>query len=57
MKNFGGARCSPTGEQTLADAMRISCNTAFADLGVTLGATRCGPSPRPSGSTPSSASP
>ncbi|MET4226084.1 peptidoglycan D,D-transpeptidase FtsI family protein [Oerskovia enterophila] len=37
MKNFGGARCSPTGEQTLADAMRISCNTAFADLGVTLG--------------------
>ncbi|MBD7999594.1 MULTISPECIES: peptidoglycan D,D-transpeptidase FtsI family protein [Oerskovia] len=37
MKNFGGARCSPSGEQTLADAMRISCNTAFADLGVTLG--------------------
>ncbi|MHA7134474.1 peptidoglycan D,D-transpeptidase FtsI family protein [Oerskovia turbata] len=38
MKNFGGARCSPSGEQTLADAMRISCNTAFADLGVTVGA-------------------
>jgi len=37
MKNFGGSRCSPTGEMTLADALRISCNTAFADLGVTLG--------------------
>ncbi|MBE7700221.1 penicillin-binding protein 2 [Oerskovia sp. Sa1BUA8] len=37
MRNFGSARCSPDGEQTLADAMRISCNTAFADLGVTLG--------------------
>ncbi|WP_069385514.1 peptidoglycan D,D-transpeptidase FtsI family protein [Cellulosimicrobium cellulans] len=38
MENFGGTRCSPTGEMTLADALRISCNTAFADLGVTLGA-------------------
>ncbi|MFC8922831.1 peptidoglycan D,D-transpeptidase FtsI family protein [Cellulosimicrobium sp. NPDC057127] len=37
MENFGGTRCSPTGEMTLADALRISCNTAFADLGVTLG--------------------
>ncbi|WP_454042218.1 peptidoglycan D,D-transpeptidase FtsI family protein [Cellulosimicrobium sp. Marseille-Q8652] len=37
MNNFGGTRCSPTGEMTLADALRISCNTAFADLGVTLG--------------------
>ncbi|MCB7135746.1 peptidoglycan D,D-transpeptidase FtsI family protein [Cellulosimicrobium marinum] len=37
MSNFGGIRCSPTGEMTLADALRISCNTAFADLGVTLG--------------------
>ncbi|ARU51396.1 cell division protein FtsI [Cellulosimicrobium cellulans] len=37
MKNFGGSRCSPTGEMTLADALRISCNTAFAELGVTLG--------------------
>ncbi|OLT54452.1 penicillin-binding protein 2 [Cellulosimicrobium sp. CUA-896] len=38
MSNFGGIRCSPTGEMTLADALRISCNTAFADLAVTLGA-------------------
>jgi len=37
MKNFGGSRCSPTGEMTLADALRISCNTAFANLSVTLG--------------------
>ncbi|MBM7817833.1 peptidoglycan glycosyltransferase [Cellulosimicrobium cellulans] len=37
MKNFGGSRCSPSGEMTLADALRISCNTAFAELGVTLG--------------------
>ncbi|KLN36347.1 cell division protein FtsI [Cellulosimicrobium funkei] len=37
MKNFGGSRCSPTGEMTLADALRISCNTAFGDLAMTLG--------------------
>ncbi len=37
MKNFGGTRCSPTGEMTLADALRISCNTAFGDLAMTLG--------------------
>ncbi len=36
--NYGGAACSPTDEQTLADALRISCNTAFAQLGVELGA-------------------
>lgn len=34
--NFGGGGCG--GEQvSLADALRISCNTAFADLGMTLG--------------------
>ncbi|MCC2333939.1 peptidoglycan D,D-transpeptidase FtsI family protein [Cellulomonas wangsupingiae] len=34
--NFGGSSCG--GEQvTLADALRISCNTAFASLGMTLG--------------------
>ncbi|WP_265522432.1 peptidoglycan D,D-transpeptidase FtsI family protein [Oerskovia flava] len=37
MNNFGGIRCSPEGEQSLADALRISCNTAFAELGVELG--------------------
>ncbi len=34
--NFGGGSCG--GDQvSLADALRISCNTAFAELGVTLG--------------------
>lgn len=37
LKNFGGERCSATGEQTLADALRISCNTAFADLATEIG--------------------
>lgn len=34
--NFGGAACSGD-TSTLADALRISCNTAFAQLGLTLG--------------------
>ncbi|QCB92201.1 peptidoglycan D,D-transpeptidase FtsI family protein [Cellulomonas shaoxiangyii] len=34
--NFGGSSCG--GEQvSLADALRVSCNTAFASLGLTLG--------------------
>ena len=37
LQNFGGEHCSSTGKQTLADALRISCNTAFADLGLALG--------------------
>lgn len=37
LPNFGGAACSPTGAQTLADALRISCNTAFGQLGLDLG--------------------
>lgn len=36
--NFGDVPCSPTGTQTLADAFRISCNTAFGQLGLDLGA-------------------
>ncbi|ROS75574.1 penicillin-binding protein 2 [Cellulomonas sp. PhB143] len=36
-ENYGGEVCSPTGEQTLADALRMSCNTAFEGLGVKLG--------------------
>lgn len=35
--NFGGATCSPTDEMTVADALRISCNTAFAQLGMDVG--------------------
>lgn len=38
LPNYGGTACSPSGEQSLADALRISCNTAFAKLGVDLGA-------------------
>ena len=36
LRNFGGGSCS--GEtSTLADALRISCNTAFGQLGLDLG--------------------
>ena len=37
MTNYGGESCSPNERQTLADSLRISCNTSFANLGVTLG--------------------
>lgn len=36
--NYGGGACSRSGEITLADALRISCNTAFAQLGTKVGA-------------------
>lgn len=35
--NFGGTACSSTDEMTVADALRISCNTAFAQLGMDVG--------------------
>lgn len=38
IKNFGGAACSSTDKATLAESLRISCNTSFAKLGLTLGA-------------------
>ncbi|WP_149203396.1 peptidoglycan D,D-transpeptidase FtsI family protein [Actinotalea subterranea] len=37
LSNFGGSSCSGTGTTTLADALRISCNTAFGQLGMDLG--------------------
>ncbi|BDZ42089.1 cell division protein FtsI [Paraoerskovia sediminicola] len=37
MENYGGEICSPSGEMTLAAALQMSCNTAFAGLGVALG--------------------
>ncbi|MGY1811214.1 peptidoglycan D,D-transpeptidase FtsI family protein [Blastococcus sp. SYSU D00820] len=37
LENFGGSACSSSGEQTLIDALTISCNTAFAQLGIDLG--------------------
>jgi peptidoglycan glycosyltransferase len=36
--NFSPGTCSGTSTITLADALRVSCNTAFAKLGVDLGA-------------------
>jgi penicillin-binding protein A len=37
LSNFGGSSCSSSGQMSLSDALRISCNTAFAELGVGLG--------------------
>lgn len=37
MSNYGGESCSSTESMTLADALRISCNTAFGSLGMKLG--------------------
>jgi len=37
LKNFGGETCSPTGKMTLEAALKVSCNTAFALLGIALG--------------------
>jgi peptidoglycan glycosyltransferase len=38
LNNFGNEVCAKSGKMTLADALRISCNTAFGQLGLTLGA-------------------
>jgi peptidoglycan glycosyltransferase len=38
LRNFGGESCGDGRTDTLADALRISCNTAFGQLGITLGA-------------------
>ncbi|MQA86247.1 MAG: penicillin-binding protein 2 [Streptosporangiales bacterium] len=35
IQNFGGSSCG--GQTTLAQALQISCNTAFADLGMEVG--------------------
>ncbi len=40
LENFGGSRCSGSGEQPLIDSLTISCNTAFALLGIELGEDR-----------------
>lgn len=37
LENYNGESCSSTGQQTLIDALTISCNTAFAQLGIDLG--------------------
>jgi penicillin-binding protein A len=38
IRNFGGASCGGGGPVSLTEALRISCNTAFAQLGLDLGA-------------------
>jgi peptidoglycan glycosyltransferase len=40
MENFGGESCNGGAEQSLIAALTISCNTAFAQLGVDLGEDR-----------------
>lgn len=40
LENFNGSTCSPSGEQPLIQALTISCNTAFAQLGIDLGEDR-----------------
>jgi peptidoglycan glycosyltransferase len=40
LENFGGSICDPSGEQSLIEALTISCNTAFAQLGIDLGEDR-----------------
>ncbi|WP_369370383.1 peptidoglycan D,D-transpeptidase FtsI family protein [Promicromonospora sp. Populi] len=37
VENFGGESCSSTGEMTLNEALRMSCNTAFTGLADTVG--------------------
>lgn len=37
LRNFGGGSCGDGQTTTLAEALRISCNTAFAQLGLDLG--------------------
>ncbi|MDX6198981.1 MAG: penicillin-binding protein [Actinomycetota bacterium] len=37
LKNFGGEKCGNGTTTSLADALRISCNTAFGSLGMKLG--------------------
>ncbi len=37
LRNFAGESCGDGSTSTLAEALRISCNTAFAQLGLTLG--------------------
>ncbi len=38
LKNWTGQRCGPDDETTLTNALAISCNTAFASIGMDLGA-------------------
>jgi peptidoglycan glycosyltransferase len=37
LRNFNNSRCDPSQQQRLIDSLTISCNTAFAQLGIDLG--------------------
>ncbi len=37
LRNFGGEVCDPSGRQSLIDALALSCNTAYAQLGLDVG--------------------
>jgi peptidoglycan glycosyltransferase len=37
LENFNGESCNGGADQPLIDALTVSCNTAFAQLGITLG--------------------
>jgi peptidoglycan glycosyltransferase len=37
LRNFGGGKCNGGADQSLIDALTVSCNTAFAQLGMDLG--------------------
>jgi len=38
LRNWSGSACGPGGKTTLANALAVSCNTAFASIGLDLGA-------------------
>jgi penicillin-binding protein A len=40
LENFGGSQCPGGSQISLADALQVSCNVAFAALGLELGADR-----------------
>jgi penicillin-binding protein A len=40
LENFGGTQCPGGSQISLADALQVSCNVAFASLGLQLGADR-----------------
>jgi peptidoglycan glycosyltransferase len=40
LKNFGDSSCNGGADQALIDALTVSCNTAFAQLGIDLGLDR-----------------
>lgn len=38
LRNWSGSACGPDGKTTLQNALAVSCNTAFASIGMDLGA-------------------